>query len=223
MVETSVGEMVSLTSMARPVQPVQIDKIVSILKKEMPRWKVPIVGVVAEETKDPFSVLISCILSLRTKDQTTAKATERLFALATTPAGLLKLTVKEIERVIYPVGFYRTKARNIHGICRDLIDRFNSVVPDDIEEPKQTGERRFVIKKEAQLPFIFAGFHVPNHESSDAYALSLLGNILSAGKSSRLYRSLVYEQKIALDAGGSYQGLSADPSLFYFYGVPLPG
>ena len=63
---------------------VQINEVISILKKEMPKWKMPVVGVVAQKTNDPFRVLISCVLSLRTKDQTTANATKRLFELATT-------------------------------------------------------------------------------------------------------------------------------------------
>ena len=103
------------------------------------------------------------------------------------------------------------------------VPRSTEIAPLSITEPEQTGERRFTIKKEAQLPFVFAGFRVPHYVNRDAYALSVLANILSAGKSSRLYRSLVYEQKLALGAGGDYDGLSADPDLFYFYGVPLPG
>jgi endonuclease III len=114
-------------------RPVPIHRVVEVLKEEMPRWKTPIVGVVAERTNDPFQVLISCILSLRTKDITTAEASERLFRLARTPERMAGLSPKQIERAIYPVGFYRTKARSILRICRDLIDRFESVVPDDLD------------------------------------------------------------------------------------------
>lgn len=92
-----------------------------------------------------------------------------------------------------------------------------------ITEPEQNGERRFVIKKEAQLPFVFAGYPVPNFSHPDNYALGVLANILFSGKSSRLYRSLVYEKKLALDIGGEYPNLSANPDLFYIYGVPQPG
>lgn len=110
-----------------------IHKVVSVLKREISRWKVPILGVVAQETEDAFRVLISCILSLRTKDETTALASRRLFQLAYTPESMRKLSLGTIEKAIYPVGFYRTKARNIKGICSDLIKRFQSVVPDDID------------------------------------------------------------------------------------------
>jgi zinc protease len=91
------------------------------------------------------------------------------------------------------------------------------------KEPPQTGERRAIVKKEAQLPFIFMGFHTPNYQHPDTYALTILASILSGGKSSRLYQSLVYNQQLALDAGGSYEDLTADPDLFFFYGTPRPG
>lgn len=88
----------------------------------------------AESSRDPFRVLIACILSLRTQDTTTGPAAERLFALADTPAAMLRLTARRIERAIFPVGFYRTKARVIRRICRDLLDRFGGRVPDSIDD-----------------------------------------------------------------------------------------
>jgi endonuclease III len=89
--------------------------------------------VVADDTGDPFRVLIACILSLRTQDTTTGPASERLFAVADTPDAMLALSPRQIERLIYPVGFYRTKARVILGICRDLLERFGERVPDEID------------------------------------------------------------------------------------------
>jgi endonuclease-3 len=89
--------------------------------------------VVAEETRDPFRVLVACILSLRTQDTTTGPAAARLFALAHTPVAMLRLSPRRIARTIYPVGFYRTKARVIGAICRDLLGRFDGRVPDDID------------------------------------------------------------------------------------------
>ena len=88
----------------------------------------------AERDRDPFRVLIACILSLRTQDTTTGPASDRLFAAAATPQTMLGLTARRIERLIYPVGFYRTKARVILGICRDLIERFEGCVPETIDE-----------------------------------------------------------------------------------------
>ncbi|MFQ5646954.1 MAG: M16 family metallopeptidase [bacterium] len=91
-----------------------------------------------------------------------------------------------------------------------------------IVEPKQIGERRFTIHKQAQLPFVFIGYHVPNLQSPDQYPLEVLNQILSSGKSSRLYKTLVYDKKIALYAGSSYSRQSASPDLFYFYGGLQP-
>ena len=78
-------------------------------------------------------MLVACILSLRTQDTTTGPASERLFAVAKTPATMLRLTPRAIERLIYPVCFYRTKARVILGLCRDLLARWDGRVPDTID------------------------------------------------------------------------------------------
>ena len=113
----------------------QIHAAIRIVKREIRQWQEPVVGVVARESaRDPFRILISCLLSLRTKDKTTSEASARLFALAYTPAGLLKLPLKKIERAIYPVGFYRTKTKSIHAICRRLLDVYGGTVPDSIDE-----------------------------------------------------------------------------------------
>ena len=90
-------------------------------------------------------------------------------------------------------------------------------------EPKQLGEKRVVVKREAELPAIYAGYKVPTITSPDAHALNVLQGILSSGKSSRLYKSLVYDKQIALYAGGDYDDLSADPNLFYVYAGVMPG
>lgn len=112
----------------------EIHKAIRVLKEEVKKWNLPAVGVVAERTRDPFKILISCILSLRTKDGTTAEASRRIFFLADNPEDILKLPVESIERAIFPVGFYRRKARNIKEICRALIKDYNSKVPDEIDE-----------------------------------------------------------------------------------------
>ena len=78
-------------------------------------------------------MLIACVLSLRTQDTTTGPAAARLFAVADTPAAMLRLPAQRIARLIYPVGFYRTKAHVILGLCRDLLERFGGRVPDDID------------------------------------------------------------------------------------------
>ena len=109
-------------------------EIIRLLEQELVKRELPIVTKLAEEHRDPFEILISTLLSLRTKDEVTAAATERLFSLASTPAEMLRLSEAEIQRVIYPVGFYRNKAETIRHVCRELIERFQSRVPDSIEE-----------------------------------------------------------------------------------------
>jgi endonuclease-3 len=83
---------------------------------------------------DPFRILISCILSLRTKDEVTYPATERLFAIASGPEGMLKMRHAAIAKAIYPVGFYRTKAKQIRAISKILLTHHGGRVPDTIEE-----------------------------------------------------------------------------------------
>ena len=111
-----------------------IDAVIRGLRRTASTWNPTALAVIAEREGDPFRVLIACILSLRTQDTTTGPASDRLFAAAATPESMLKLVPRRIERLIYPVGFYRTKARVILGICRDLLERFGGRVPDTIDE-----------------------------------------------------------------------------------------
>jgi endonuclease III len=112
----------------------EIHAAIRILRRQVPKWETPIVTLMAETYGSPFRVLISCILSLRTQDATTAQASHRLFALADTPQKMVKLSAKTIEKTIFPVGFYRTKAKVIRGICRVLLSDYSGKVPDDIDE-----------------------------------------------------------------------------------------
>ena len=89
-------------------------------------------------------------------------------------------------------------------------------------EPPQDGERRVLLRKQAELPMVYLAWHVPNHTSADAPALELLSTVLSGGRTSRLYRRLVYERPLALEAGGDYPYFSIDPNLFWFWATPMP-
>jgi len=109
------------------------EKAFKILKKESKNWNAPVVAFMGRNGNDPFKILISTILSLRTKDQITAQASDRLFKVADTPEKILKLSEKEIVKLIYPVGFYRNKAKIIKEISKILVEKFNSKVPDDLE------------------------------------------------------------------------------------------
>lgn len=112
----------------------EIHQAIRILRREVPKWETPIVGLVAESSESPFQILVSCILSLRTQDTTTAGAVRRLFNLANAPQEMARLPVPSIARAIYPVGFYRTKAKTIHELCETLIDKYAGQVPDEIDE-----------------------------------------------------------------------------------------
>lgn len=111
-----------------------IHTVMAILSEDAQQWASPAVTIISQREGNPFKVLISCILSLRTLDTTTGPASERLFAVADTPKTMLALTEETIEEAIYPVGFYRNKARQIIEICRNLVDRYDGIVPDEIDE-----------------------------------------------------------------------------------------
>jgi endonuclease III len=107
---------------------------IKILREEYKKWNAPIVTLISVQTKDPYKVLISTLLSLRTKDEVTAKASYRLFEYADTPKKMIKLSEEEIQKLIFPVGFYKTKAKTIIETSQILIDKYNSKVPDTLEE-----------------------------------------------------------------------------------------
>ncbi len=88
-----------------------IDEVVAILRETVKRWKEPIITEYARTKRDPFRILISTIISLRTKDDVTREASERLFALADTPRRMMRLGVEKVADAIYPAGFYRNKSR----------------------------------------------------------------------------------------------------------------
>jgi endonuclease-3 len=111
----------------------EMARVIAILKKETALFTVPAVTEVSRK-RSPFEVLVSCIISLRTKDAVTREASRRLFSLARTPRGMLALSSRQIERAIYPAGFYRTKARTIKALCRVLLERHGGKVPDTEEE-----------------------------------------------------------------------------------------
>lgn len=113
------------------MRPEEIHEVVRILKKEIRKWPLPAIGHYVET---PFTTLISCILSLRTQDKTTNAASERLFEIANTPEKMRSTPVDVIQKAIYPVSFYRVKARTIHKICDQLLTRFSGEVPSGLDE-----------------------------------------------------------------------------------------
>ncbi len=110
-----------------------INTVLKIIKQKNKEFVEPVVTTISRK-QTPFHVLISCILSLRTKDQTTREASDRLFAVAGNPEDMMRLSAERIEKLIYPVGFYRTKAKTIRIICGKLIKIYKGSVPDEIDE-----------------------------------------------------------------------------------------
>lgn len=94
----------------------------------------PVIGRIMAQHNDPFLVLIGCLLSLRTKDETTDAAMQRLTARARTPEQLLAIPTPELEKIIYPVGFYRNKAAVLKGVSRTILEKYRGEVPDSIDE-----------------------------------------------------------------------------------------
>jgi endonuclease-3 len=111
-----------------------IDRFVAAIESNYRQWNPPIITFIANRGATPFEVLVSTLLSLRTKDEVTGVAAQRLLAVARTPETMVKLPAREIETLIYPVGFYPTKAKRLLSISRILLDRYGGKVPDTLEE-----------------------------------------------------------------------------------------
>jgi endonuclease-3 len=140
-----------------PAQPFPIEQALDTLERELTRFTPPLIDQMGEVSQTPFRILIATILSLRTKDTLTAVVAPRLFAVADTPAAMLALGVERIAELIYPVGFYRVKARQIVAICQILLERYGGEVPSDLDELlKLPG----VGRKTANL-VVTAGFGLP--------------------------------------------------------------
>jgi endonuclease-3 len=142
-----------------------IHTVMRILREAAPSWSAPVVSQMATLSRDPYQVLIACLLSLRTKDETTGPAARRLFALADTPEKMLTLTSVQIERAIYPVGFYKTKAQTVLDISRTLVEEYGGRVPDEIDELvklKGVGRKtaNLVVTQGFQKPGICVDTHV---------------------------------------------------------------
>lgn len=114
----------------------ELPKAIRILRREIKRWKEPALGLVQHATAapDPFLILISCIVSLRTKDAVTEAASNRLFKLAKTPEALAALAPEAIAEAIYPASFFRVKSRSLKAVGRAIVERYGGKTPDSIDE-----------------------------------------------------------------------------------------
>jgi len=111
---------------------IKVLKTIKLIKKQVKGYIVPSVTQISRK-HDPYQVLISCILSLRTKDKTTIQASQRLFKIASKPKSMLKLTVAKIKKLIYPVGFYRNKSRVILNLSKKLLKDYSGKVPGSLD------------------------------------------------------------------------------------------
>ncbi|MGF3585380.1 MAG: endonuclease III domain-containing protein [Thermoplasmatota archaeon] len=154
-------------------QKIHFDEIFRLLKHGLERYDNPVVSRTEWNRiiHSPYTTLISCILSLRTKDEVTEKASIRLLKKYNTPEKMLKLSEKKIQSLIYPVGFYKTKAKRIRGISKTLIEKCNGKVPDDFDELlklKGVGRKTASIvmvyghKKQGYLPIDTHCHRIPN-------------------------------------------------------------
>jgi len=106
----------------------------TIIGKQYTQWDVPIVTLISNRGGTPFEILVSTLLSLRTKDEVTSAAADRLLAVARTPQEIWNLKEENIKALIYPVGFYPTKAKRLRQISRIILDQYHGRVPDTLEE-----------------------------------------------------------------------------------------
>ena len=115
------------------MKPTDLPLVLRYLRKSIKSWRVPVVTKISRQ-QNPFMVLVSCLLSLRTRDKITDAASRRLFVLASSPKKLLRLDPKQVEKAIYPVAFYRNKTLRLYEISRALIDDNDGKVPDSLDQ-----------------------------------------------------------------------------------------
>ncbi len=142
----------------------EIHAVIATLREEYKGWKTPAVTIVAQCNGSPFKVLISCLISLRTKDEVTARASARLFTQAQSPEEMVLLTAEKIAELIYPAGFYRVKADQIALLSRRLTEEFHGAVPDEIDQLLQfKGVGRKTANLVMTLGFAKPGICVDTH------------------------------------------------------------
>ncbi|MGC8871062.1 MAG: endonuclease III domain-containing protein, partial [Brevinematia bacterium] len=112
----------------------KIERVINFLKKVWYERNSPLKKYINYKGKDPFQILISTILSLRTKDELTYPIANNLFKKISDVKDFAEISIEELEKLIYPVGFYKTKAKNIKNISKIIIEKYNGQVPNSLEE-----------------------------------------------------------------------------------------
>ncbi|MDW8433246.1 MAG: endonuclease III [Aquificaceae bacterium] len=156
------------------MKPQDVPKVLSIMEEQYPSWHAPIVKLIAKKRKDPFSALVCALLSTRTKDETTAQVCERFLKRVNSPEDLLEISDKELENLIYPVGFYRNKAKHLKNLAYQIIEEFEGKVPDSLEgllKLKGVGRKvaNIVLSEGFGKPAIAVDVHV--HRISNRWGL----------------------------------------------------
>jgi endonuclease-3 len=153
------------SGIARTGRGFSVTRALTAVKRLTDTLQVPVVTLAAEISGDPWEVLAACLLSLRTKDAVTAQAVKRLFARARTTRDLLALPEAEIAELIYPVGFYKTKAKVLRDVARTIEEKHGGRVPDDLDallELKGVGRKtaNLVVTQAFGKPGICVDTHV---------------------------------------------------------------
>lgn len=112
----------------------EISLVYMVLKREFRKHRMPVVDLIEMQTKDPFKVLVTTILSARTRDETTVVAAKRLFSQVRSPEDLLRISEAQIRKLIFPVGFFREKAKHLKELPGALNKHFDGKIPSDVEE-----------------------------------------------------------------------------------------
>jgi len=147
-----------------------VDEIIKLLKKEVKDFENPVVSKIGEIQKDPFKVLISCILSLRTQDKTTGPVSLRLFKIVDSPQKLAKMPLKKIQTIIKPVNYYITKSKRIKEISKIIITKYNGKVPDSFDELMKL---KGVGKKTAAITMVYG------HKKADYIPVDVHVHVIS--------------------------------------------
>ncbi|MDW8033258.1 MAG: endonuclease III [Aquificaceae bacterium] len=111
-----------------------LPRVLEIMRREFPKWHAPIVKLIAQKRRDPLSALLCALLSTRTRDETTAEVCKRFLQEVSSPEDILEMSLEKLQELIYPVGFYKNKAKHLKELARQLVEEFGGVVPDRLEE-----------------------------------------------------------------------------------------
>jgi endonuclease III len=141
--------------------PKNIYKVISLLKKEVKNFDEPVATGIGEKTRDPYQVLVSCLLSLRTKDTITGPVSRKLFEVGDTPWKIAGMPLRRLQSIIRPVNFYITKSKRIRQISRELVEKYSGEVPSNFDELIKF---KGVGRKTANIVMVYGHFskeHIP--------------------------------------------------------------